>query len=109
MAAFNKSTAAEFADLIALFGQSVKITRQGASVGSGIGAFVASRSADVQGSSLPGVSNAANTTKTLLLQGTVKAPLVGDNVTSSQGTYSVVSVEAINPSGDVQLYRLGMN
>ena len=110
MAVFNKTTTADFASLVADFGQSVKVTRLGATVTSGMGAFVASRSADTVGSSLPGVSNTANTTKTLLLQGTVsKPPLVGDDLSCTQGTFSIVAVETVNPSGVVQLYKLELN
>ena len=109
MSVFDKSFATEITALIKEVGMSVKVTRQGAAVASGMGVFVGSKSADVQGSSLPGVSNTANTMKTVLVQALSKPPLVGDDITSTQGTFSIESVEAINPAGTVLLYKLECN
>jgi hypothetical protein len=107
MGIFDKAFAQEIAALIAEVGQSVSIKRQGASVTSGKGVFISSRSENITSSRLPGVSNAASTMKTLLLQATVsKPPLVGDDVVSSQGTFRVMTVSVTNPAGIAIIYKL---
>lgn len=93
-------------ELISRFGLKVSLTRAGATVGSGVGVFIQSKSEDASSPSSSVLAQTSQNARTLLLSGLIKAPLVGDVLTSDKQSWTVQSVEITRPTNVTLLYRV---
>jgi hypothetical protein len=92
--------------LLKKYGVSMKLTRDGTSVGSGFGMFVQKESADETTSVSSTLAQTSLTARSLLFSGTAKAPLVGDVLAADKETWKVQRVEVIRPAATTLLYKL---
>lgn len=88
---------------IAKFGAAVKVTRNGATVGSGYGIFTKARTT-IDGSGQQ--FQTAITVKSMTLTALAKTPEVGDIITFQKETYTVQAVEVIRPSDTSIAYKV---
>ena len=84
------------------FGIPVKVTRNGASVGSGYGIFTANTTSL---DSAQGVQTGLGS-RTMKLGAIAKAPEIGDTVVADKTSFSVRSVAALRPTTVTLLYTL---
>lgn len=91
--------------LLKKFGFSVKVTRDAGttSVGTAYAVFVESEASNIESTLL---AQTSTVTKTLLLSGLSKEPLVNDWLEADKETYVVKSVEKVRPSTTTVLYEL---
>jgi hypothetical protein len=91
--------------LLAKFGQSMTILRNGVSVGRVSGVQVGRKREDMQGT-IPNVSYTAGDEKDVLLAAGKLTPLVGDVVSFSKGEWTIKHVEEVNPGGTSLLWKV---
>jgi len=92
--------------LITNAGLKIKIVRDGTTVASGYGVFAgASTKTSTDGESSV-LAQTVIQNRTLLISGALKAPMIGDYITSDALTLFVTDVDLVRPGGTTVLYKV---
>ena len=92
--------------LLKSFGLTVKLTRDGVSVGSASAVFTTTTSTDDTGTPSSLLAQTAIRNRTVLLSGLSKEPQVGDTLAADKDSWVVQSVEKIRAATTTVLYKL---
>jgi hypothetical protein len=96
-----KSLAVDVNVLLKEVGFKVKITRNGAAVGSALAVFTSKKTTDLPYPQ----AQTQSTDRVLLISGLSKPPAVGDFVIADKTTFRIVAIEVVRPSTTTLLYK----
>lgn len=103
------ATQTQAAILLKEFGVAVSLVRDGNVVAKTNGVFVEKKDENWEQPASSFLANTASTKRQVLLPGVIKvAPRIGDQITSENNTFKVVSMETVRPAKTVLLYKVSI-